>query len=157
MKLGKLLLGLTAAALVLAGCSGGGKGAAVDIVPAEAAKTLVEAVAFQDTLMEAEGETAKLYYQLDDTISDFAVYISGSGGTAEEVAVLKVKDSKDLASAEAIAKKRVEELVFRFEDYVPAELTKLQSPVIVARDNVVVLVIAADTAAAEKAVNGLFA
>jgi hypothetical protein len=145
----RILIAALAALLLLAGC-GGPK--ATDTVPADAAAQILEAVAFRDTLVEAEGDVAKEWYDLDENVSDFAIYISGSGATAEEVAVIK---TSDLATAEATVKKRVEDLRFRFEDYVPGEMTKLNDPVIVSKADIVILILANDLAAAQAAADAI--
>lgn len=150
----KLMATILAIGILFTGCSGSG-GSSKDIDPAEAAKTLVDGVEFRDTLVLAEGDIASSYYKLDDTIESHAIYVSGSGGTAEEVAVLKVKDSKDAEAARSILEKRVEDLKFNFEDYVPSEMQKLKSPVIVISGNTAIMVIADDATAAKKAVQDL--
>jgi hypothetical protein len=138
-----------AALLLFAGC-GGPK--TTDIVPADAAAGILEAVAFKDTLVEAEGDVAREWYELDENVSDFAIYISGSGATAEEIAVIK---TSDLATAEATVKKRVDDLIFRFKDYVPGEMTKLNDPVIVSKADIVILILADDLAAAQAAADAI--
>lgn len=146
----KLAAALIAFALLFTGCSGGG-GAAADIDPDAAARKIIDAVEFRDTLVKAEDGAAESFYKLDDTITGYAIYISGSGATAEEVAVLKVDDPKNVESALAVLNKRVEDLIFRFQDYVPAEMTKLNDPVMFGSGNLAVLVLADDREAAKKA------
>lgn len=152
MTIRKTVLAVGAIALVmLAGC--GGK---ADIEPDAAAQTIQEKVEFKDSLVKADDAAAAVFYRLDDTITDYAIYISGTGASAEEIAVLKVADSADLETAEAIVNKRLEDLTFNFKNYRPEEMTKLENPVIIAQNNVVVFVVAEDTAAATKAVKSLF-
>lgn len=145
---------LLAAVLLLGGC--GGKATNVDIVPADAAAAIVEQVSFTDTLVEAEGDVAKNFYPLDDRITDYAVYISGSGSTASEVAVLKVADAANAAHAEEIVRSRLDTLVAMFENYRPDEMVKLQNPLIETRNNVVYFVTADDTAQAREAIDKLY-
>lgn len=145
---------LAALLLLVTGCASRG-GEAVDIDPAAAAQTILDNVAFKDTLVKAEDGAAEMYYKLDDTITDYTIYISGSGATAEEIAVLKTASADDAKKAESIVNARIEDLKFRFEDYVPAEMVKLGDPVIVRKGNAVILVIADDAAAAKKVVDGL--
>ena len=139
----KILSAALAALMLLAGC-GGPK--STDTVPGEAAARILEAVEFRDTLVEAEGDVAKEWYDLDENVSDFAIYISGSGATAEEIAVIKTSDTD---AAKAAVQKRVEDLRFRFGDYVPGEMVKLSDPVIVSKADIVILILADDLAAAQ--------
>ena len=146
----KILLIIAIVTLVFAGCS---TAPAVEIIPADAAEIILSEVTFRDSLVEAKGDVAKEWYSLDDKVTDFAIYISGSGATAEEIAVIK---SSDLKSAQATAEKRIEDLKFRYEDYVPTEMIKLNDPVIVTKGGVVILVLADDSANAQRVVDNLF-
>lgn len=136
--------------LIFAGC---GSRPAETVVPADAAKAILSEVTFRDSLMEAKGDIARDWYDLDDKVSEFSIYISGSGATAEEIAVIKTSDVK---TAKATVEKRVSDLKLNFEDYVPAEMTKLSDPVIVTRGDVVFLVTCDDSAQAQKAIDNLF-
>jgi len=145
----KKILTALLALIMLAGCSGGG--AALDIDTRRAAKTIADGIGVtNDQLMEAPKEVIDEWYTFDDKVTDFTVYVSATGGTANEIAVVK---STDASTAEASLERRVENLKTRFQDYVPAEMVKLESPVIVTKDGVAVMVLADDTAKAEKLIN----
>ncbi len=148
MRIASLAL---AALLLLAGC--GSVPDTTAIVPAEAVEKILAEVAFRDTLVEAEKNVAGEWYTLDESVTDFAIYISGSGATAEEIAVIKTGDIK---TAEEAVRERVADLEFRFKDYIPAEMQKIQNPVIVAEGDVVVLILSDDSDAAQKAAEALF-
>lgn len=155
MKMNQLLALVVIACIALTGCSGGSGSDVANVMPADAAATLMDQLTFPEELILAENGAAENYYRLDDTISDYAIYISGSGGTANEVAVLKVADPKNLDNAKSILQKRVDDLAFQFEDYVPAEMVKIKDPVIVAKGEVAILILSDDPAAAKKAANDL--
>lgn len=146
----KIFLVLAVALYLFSGCSGG---SGADIAPADAARTILDNVTFRDTMVETPEAVVKEWYELDENVESFAVYKSGSGATAEEVAVIRTSDVK---TARAAVEKRVENLKYMFEDYVPAEMTKLNDPVIEAKNGVVILVLADDSSQAQKAVDGLF-
>jgi hypothetical protein len=151
LKSRRILLFLLTMTLLLAGCSS--RGADQETPPPDTvAQAVLDQVTFRDSLIKAEGDVAANYYKLDDTILEHAIYISGSGATAEEVAVLKVADTKDLEDAKAILEKRIEELKLRYESYVPAEMVKLGSPVMITQGDLAILVLADDQSAAEEAV-----
>lgn len=141
------------------GCSSGHDTPAttVDIQPDAAAQTILEQVPFRDTLVKAEGGAEENLYRLDDSIADYAIYVSGSGATAEEVAVLKLAEGATADDAREIIENRIEKLTVSFQDYVPGELVKLQDPVIAEQGNAVILVLSDDNDAAQAAIDGLAA
>lgn len=145
---------LIAVVLLFSACSENGEIKNID--PQTAAETLLNEVSFRDTLLQADASSIDLNYKMDDSVEHYAIYMSSSGATAEEIAVIKVSDKANLKNAEDILKKRVEELKFRFEDYVPGEMVKLNAPVIISKGDTAVLVIADDASAAKKAVENLF-
>ena len=79
-------------------------------------------------------------------------YIS-SGATAEEIAVFEAADKAAADRLYKAAQERVENQKTAFEDYVPAEMTKLGNPVLVKKGSFVVLCVADDAAAAKKIVD----
>jgi hypothetical protein len=158
LKLGKLLLLFLLLAVIFAGCAE--RDAATDKQtppPDTVAQAVLDNVTFRDSLIKAEGDVAANYYKLDDTIIEHAIYISGSGATAEEIAVLKVADPEDLETAKAILEKRIENLQLQFESYVPGEMVKLENPVILTQSDLAILVLADDQSAAEGAVDDALA
>lgn len=152
-RLAALLLALTLT-LLLAAC-GGGEEKAADIDPDQLAQSIMEQVSFKDSLARVEGDLAKEWYFLDDKVTDHAIYIDGTGASAQEIAVLKAADAADAAHLEQIMQDRLETLAFYFENYVPAEMQKINNPVIVTKGNVVVMVLHDDVAAAESALDSL--
>ena len=127
--------------------------ATANINPAEAAQTILDSVEFRDTLISVEGAAAENIYMLDDSVTSYCIYISGSGATAEEIAVLKVSDTNKAQTN--ILDKRLEELAFRYESYVPAEMVKIQNPVIITQGDIIIMVLADDAESAEKAVKSV--
>lgn len=148
------ILATLSAVLLLAGCSSS-PAAPVDVDPQQAANTILDSVEFRDTLVEADAGVAESQYRLDDSIESYSIWISGSGGTAEEIAVLKTSASASTEDARAILNKRIDELKFRFENYVPKEMVKLQDPVIVENGNIIILILADDATAAKKSAESI--
>lgn len=153
VKMKKLSVLFCVMLFIFAGCGGNNGKANETVVPADAAKTILNNVTFVDDLVEANGDIAKDRYFFDDKVSDYSIYFGGSGATAEEIAVIKTSDVK---TAKATVERRVEDLKLNFENYVPAEMTKLSDPVIVTRGDIVFLVICDDAAEAQKAIDNLF-
>lgn len=154
MKKSFLFLVFLVLIFTAAGCSGN-PGGDVDISAGDAADKLLETVTFRDNLVKVEDDVAGNYYKFDDTVTEFAVYLSGNGATAEEIAVLKTTAGGDAETLRPILEKRVASQKIRYADYVPGELLKLEEPVIVSKGNMIIMVLADDAAQAEKAVNEL--
>jgi len=144
----RILTALLMAAVLFSGCAGG---AALDIDAGKAAETIANGIGVtNDELIKAPKEVIDEWYTFDDKVVDFTVYVSATGGTANEIAVVK---SGDVKTAQAALERRVENLKTRFKDYVPAEMAKLNSPVIITKGDVAVMVIADDTKKAEKLID----
>ena len=88
-----------------------------------------------------------------DQMSDRAVYI-GTGATAEEIAVLDATSDEAAQRIYEALQKRVERQREDFEDYVPAELQKLEDPVLEKNGVQVVLCISDDNEAAQALLQG---
>ena len=82
------------------------------------------------------------------------LYLS-SGATAEEIAVFEAKDDAAAERLLAAAKERVEVQKTAFEDYAPAEMTKLNNAVVERSGKIVALCIADDSSVAQKKVKEL--
>jgi len=160
-----LLALLTAGLMLFTGCSKRGSNAEIsgsatsapaEISPAEAAAAIVEQVGFEDALLPAEGDVAKGYYMLDDTVADYAVYVSGSGGSAAEVAVLRAASEADAAHAEEIVRDRLESLKESFRNYQPGEMVKLEDAVVEVRGDMVYFVSSDDSAKAKEVIASFY-
>ena len=146
MRMGALLLGLL---LVLTGCA---KDEPKEADPAVLADTLHTTLTFKDEMTAGNEAMLKMLFEIDEAdIEAFKIYES-SGATAEEIAVFKAKDEKAADRIYQAMQKRVEEQKTAFENYQPAEMKKLQDPLIKKQDVMVVLCVSDDTPAAEKAV-----
>lgn len=97
---------------------------------------------FKDNLSKVSDALVVSNYDIkEDFVLSASLFISG-GSTAEEVAVFELKSSKNADKLIELIKNRVERKKKDFESYLPQEMAKLNSPLIVKKGNVVVLVIA---------------
>ena len=118
---------------------------AVDI-----ASSTKEALTFLDDMLEVKNEIVTDFYVLPEGVDEMKVYMSSSGATAEELAIFKCKDAETAEAVINVCEKRIEALKEKFEDYIPAEMDKIENAVIQKRDCFVMFVCANDTAPAEK-------
>lgn len=151
MKHGKIAALLLALLLTMltAGC--GSKEIQADA--AALADELKSSLTFQDEMTAAEDTVRDTLYAIDAAdVKAGKLYIS-SGATAEEIAVFEAADKEAADRLYKAAQERVENQKTAFEDYVPAEMTKLGNPVLVKKGSFVVLCVADDAAAAKKIVD----
>lgn len=134
---------------VFAACSSGNK----DVDTAAMAQELSEKLKFDDDLQKTDGEAVKVLYGIDYA-EEAQLYI-GSGATAEEIAVFKLKDDNDANKAVEDVKKRVENQKNAFENYVPAEVDRLNSAIIRKNGNYVVFCVTSDDSA-DSIINSYF-
>ncbi len=105
---------------------------------------ILDAIEFKDELIKVTDSLVISAYMPDPQKVCSASLFLGGGATAEEVAVFEMKSGKDAKELETLVKKRIERKKKDFENYIPQELTKLGSPVIVRKSNLVIVCIADD-------------
>ena len=152
MKIAAIAITLILTVGLLAGC-GGGSAKAYD--PEAIASEILAKVEFESPLTRAEGAALDNIYALGDAVSSHAVYYDASSFTAGEVAVLTAKSAGDIQKLKAVLEARVENLALMYANYNPKEMDKINSPVIVTKENIAVLVLANDSAGAKNIVEAL--
>jgi len=105
---------------------------------------ILKSVKFKDELIKVSDTLVISSYMADPAKVCSASLFLGGGATAEEISVFEMKSGKDAKELEDLAKKRIERKKKDFENYMPMEMTKLESPVIVRKSNLVVVCIADD-------------
>lgn len=134
-----LLLLLLAANVVLPGCSNQPAVDEVVLNADECADRLRETIAFQDTLTALDAQMIAAIYRVSaEDVRQQQVYAS-TGATAEEIAVFEAIDAGAAQRIEKAVRQRVADQKSSFEDYLPAELPKLEDPFILVKGNYVIL------------------
>ena len=153
------VLTLTASA-VLYGCGGGGdtkssatkstSQAASTSSKASSATAAVDvtkvADRHNDKLAEPEAETIDILYPglPQDKIKAKKIYVSSSGGTAEEIAAFEANDEETAKTVETLLNSRIETQKASFENYVPEELKRLENAFVIRKGNYIYLSVSAD-------------
>lgn len=146
LSAGALLAAMT---LLFAGC--GSQELTIDV--AQAADTIKESVTFKDTISELpESRFDTLYAVQEGDVVSRKVYVS-SGATAEEIAVIEAKDADAAGRVEEAAQQRIADQKEGFENYQPAEMTKLNNPVLEVKGRYVFLVVCDDPQQARDAID----
>jgi len=136
---------LAAVMLAVSGC-GAKKDIQIDIDAL--ASELAAGVAFEDELSLIDDGMIPMLYD-PDVYADAVLYL-GSGATAEEIAVFACEDETRAKGMLDEANSHIESQIISFEDYIPAEVQRLEEAIVRQAGRYVVIVVTADTDAAEK-------
>lgn len=136
MKQKAALFLLTAVALVFAGCAA----KTSDFSVADTAQKLSQGIPFSDPLSPIETDVAiRLYEIAPEDVREAAVYVGTGGATVDEVSVWKATDSAAAVRIEQAVRERVQAQKTVYQDYQPAEIPKLDHPVVLVHGDVVIL------------------
>lgn len=139
--------------LALAACSGGSK-AAAEYDPAATSAALLDSGAFSETLEPLDADLVPDLYGLEVAPDEAAVYTS-TGATAEEVAVMKFADQSAADAALTALETRVADQKEACQDYLPAEMPKLEQAVVKESGKSVLLLVASDYDKGQSALDAL--
>lgn len=137
LRLGIYLLAFV---LLLSGCGGGGQQSVQEEADAKTvAGYVVEQVPFDDDIEAIDDALVLTIYGISQQdVTSYSLYAS-SGATASEVAVFVCTDADAAKRVQQAAEERVQRQLESFETYIPAELPKLQDPLLVQSGNTVAL------------------
>ncbi|NCB64079.1 MAG: DUF4358 domain-containing protein [Clostridia bacterium] len=147
----KILPIAIALGLLLTAC---GAKPAAEYDPAKTAQALVDSGAFSEELEPLDLDFLPTVYGVGGDVTSGAIY-SSTGATAEEVVVLLMTAKADADHAFEQLEKRVEGQKAACEGYLPLELPKLDNAIVKQVGSSVLLVVANDYDAAQKALDGL--
>ncbi|MBN7774540.1 DUF4358 domain-containing protein [Clostridium aminobutyricum] len=114
---------------------------------------LVENTTFTDDMSPVDMEIFLSLYNLDESVVKDASLYASTGATAEEVAVITATDKTGMELIRKSCQQRVEAQKQAFENYVPEELTKLETPVMKQVGDAFVLVVCNDSDKAEELID----
>lgn len=152
-KFARLLGAALTLGLLFTGCSGGEAVKEIDLTAVS--KTMAEADCFEGELVLISDKVVEKQYDLTG-VESAVVYLEPTGGMAEEVSLFKAKSGEG-EKVKAMLEKRLTEQKTKFENYVPAEVFKIENAVLLEKGDYLGLVVATDPAAAEEAFDKAFA
>lgn len=125
-------------------CACGQKTALPEVALSELGQALAECGAFSDVMSQpAEGVAPRLYGFEDGDAEEYVLY-TGTGATAEEIFLIKAAPG-GAAELEYACLQRIEDQKKSFENYVPAEVAKLDGAILETAGDYVFFIVAADT------------
>ena len=143
-----IIIALCFAMLVVAGC-GGKSEPTLDV--AAFASSALEKADFGDELMAVPAQMLSDYYTLPKgKVSESAVYVSGTGATASELAVFKCSDANAAKDVKAAVETRISEQIASYANYRPDEKFRLEKALLVTKGSYVVFAVSNDNEAVEK-------
>lgn len=128
--------------------------------PTQTTKEMVDSVLKQieqPALMELQADMVKDLYHMDPALLDqFTIMTPLMNVKTNEIAVLKVKDAKDIAAVEAAVKQRAADVQKQFETYLPDQYDNAKNYKLVAKGNYIIFIISESAADLEKAFETFF-
>ncbi|MEC2260753.1 DUF4358 domain-containing protein [Bacillus thuringiensis] len=98
----------------------------------------------------------KLYNINTDEVESFVLYIAPTNIKADEIAVMKVKDMKNVENIKEKISNRIEKKSKSFKDYLPDEYFLIEKHVLKTKDNYILLAISKDADKVEKTFDKIF-
>jgi len=128
--------------MVMTACSGG-KSAIIEskLSAKEMADQIVKEFE-QPAQIELQSDQVKEIYNIDaEKLEDYSIRIPMMNVKTNEIAILKVKDAKDVADVELAVKQRAENVKKQFETYLPDQYENAKNYKLVTKGNYILLVI----------------
>lgn len=133
--------------ILSAGCSAQGD---KDIDIRALADELHENISEADAMIELEAGILENFYLFEeDTVADYKIYVSGNTGIAADIAVIKAASQESVASVREAVERRISDLNFNFEGYIPAQIDKISNCILVEKGSYIILCITEDYATAQ--------
>ena len=93
----------------------------------------------------------RLYNFTMKKVEDGTIAYASTGGYADEISIVRVKDDKDLKDAKGYLNAQIKKRKNDFQGYKPEEIKKIDNARIMVRDNYVALIICDEAAEVETA------
>lgn len=152
MRIKKTLAAIMVTAMTFACIGCGEKEISFDVK--SLAADLNSNIEYDDELMELDADMASNFIDLNGVGIAESAFYEGSGGTAEEIVVLKCNTKEDTQKAVGAFNDRVTEQKEIFKDYAPDEVPKLDNALVISNGLYAVLSVSKDSDKAKDIING---
>lgn len=129
-------------------------------VPTQTTKEMMDSVLAQfeqPSLMELPAEMVNELYHLNPTLLDqYTIMTPMMNIKTNEIAILKVKDAKDIPTVEEAVKQRATDIQKQFETYLPDQYENAKNYKLVTKGNYVIFIISENADDIEKAFETFF-
>lgn len=114
-------------------------------------KQALETVAYDDELIRLSEKLAGEYYDLGfEGLEEYAIYVSATSATANELTVMKLSDQKAVKAARAAVEKRIAAQTATYENYRPDERFRLENALVLDQGRYLLFSASPDNSAIEK-------
>lgn len=108
-------------------------------------------VSYDDELIKVPEKTAETLYNLSFAgLESYTLYASATSATANELMVMKVKDSAAEAKAKEAIETRKKDLIVLYESYRPEEIKRLDNALLTTEGGHVIFSVSNDNAKVEE-------
>ncbi|GIP58514.1 DUF4358 domain-containing protein [Paenibacillus sp. FSL W8-0186] len=145
-----ILLVLSNAAGILAGCTGDG-GASAQLTAAEVGESIRLAAGLPGMKPGDQEKLQKLYHIEPDIVEDFILYTASSNVKADELAVIRVKDADKVGHVLDKVQERIQVQTVKFKDYRPEEYYLLDKHILKAKGRFVLFAVSKEADQMERA------
>ncbi|KNF08587.1 hypothetical protein CLPU_6c00730 [Gottschalkia purinilytica] len=152
-RIKKFMAGTLATILIagaLSGCSTKSK-ETKNVSVKEISKKVVESIDTSNMKKEDGNKLEKLYGIKPEDVEEFTVYSPKSNLKADEIAIIKAKDSNDVDKIKEKIEERIKKQESSFKDYLPDEYFLIEKHVLKTNGNYIFLAISKDAEKAENA------
>ncbi|WP_129598688.1 DUF4358 domain-containing protein [Anaerophilus nitritogenes] len=102
-------------------------------------------------------EQLKTLYDIEkEQIDSFVLYTASTNIKANEIAILKIKDSNDIEKIQEKLKNRIEKQSQNFKEYIPEEYFLIENHVLKNNGEYIVFIISQDAQKIEEIIDGCF-
>ncbi|PGS78312.1 hypothetical protein COC69_15825 [Bacillus cereus] len=146
IKRGGIMIMCIMIASALIGCSSQTK----DVSANEIGETIQKGVKMDEVEKGDQKKLQKLYEINAEDIVGFALYTASTNMKADELLILKVKNSKDIETMKKKVEDRINSQSQKFKDYLPNENFLVENHVLKIKGNYILLAISAQSDKIEK-------
>ncbi|MBE9914054.1 DUF4358 domain-containing protein [Paenibacillus donghaensis] len=125
-----IVFAFIAAIGVLTGCSGKDDKTVEKLSAAQIGKRIEQAVSLKEMKEGDRNKLQKLYKMDADSVDDFFLYTSTSNVRADELAIIKLKDSSQTENVKEKIEQRIDAQKIKFKDYRPNEYFLVENHVL---------------------------
>ncbi|MHA0857437.1 DUF4358 domain-containing protein [Paenibacillus sp. CMAA1364] len=158
-KKNALMIMVIVLGIMLTACGGSNKKEEV-YQPTQSTKEMVDTVLAQieqPSLMEMPEDMVLQFYHLDTVLLEqYTIMMPMMNVKTNEIAVLKVKDAKDIEAVETAVKQRATDVQKQFETYLPDQYENAKNYKMITKGNYVIFIISENAAEIETAFEKFF-